>query len=829
MAEFDIDSDGVLRGVRLLDGESEVTLPDDTAPVIREIGAFAFTKDTPVQRLILNDGCERIRNKAFYFCSTLEYVKVGSGLKTIEEFAVAGCNNVSEIEVDGGNTLFSDVNGMLATKDGKTIVLGVNAETVEFGGSETKIGDRAFSFCDKLEEIEIPSTVKEIGRYAFSDCNSLTTVTIPANVYTEDGKTKCIKIGYGAFFGCGGIEKVVVSEGITTLPGLGLYSMPSLIIVKLPNSLESIGAVIGEETFEDSGRRLFFDVPAGWESSHKAIRDLLDGAFGQLKERIPIGFYMPSRDGFPPWPEFYNTSVRAGSDISAALSGATLAWDVHYPDLPLKGYYYNYNHDTGKYSDKANPTDIAENYRIVDGQMVRVDSISLYADYSMVVVLSDVYETVVTSEPATAGGYGTITLASVKDWDKLRTSGYLIPDEITVEDDEGIEKKYRVTVLGPNLFEGGTIGATMEIPWTVKRINKAAFKGHSELKKVKFPDWEPEEGEDGEPKKSQLSTIDAQAFMDTGLEEIDIPSAVRTVRQGAFANCDGLKKVSTRSLLDWMRISFGDVACNPLYKGADLWVVTEEEEETFTDKLEVLNSENLGTTGEIKPYAFAGCGSLKTVDFGNSAVTKIGREAFTANEALATVSIGHGISEIGRAAFSNTAVAEVSVPNEVQVVGEFMFNGCKKLTKVSVDTTVVSESMFSNCGKLEDVTIGEDVEEIGKSAFSASGPEAKSTWNDEEFKYYLVGGMSVKFDGTSVCRTIGDYAFSYSWVASAAPDGGGWMANPIGEFLSLPASLTWIGSYAFRKCNGLYRFPDVWGVSRADNALAECDHLYPES
>lgn len=824
MAEFDIDSNGVLRGVRLLDGETEVTLPDDTAPVIREIGAFAFTKDTPVQRLILNDGCERIRNKAFYFCSTLEYVKVGSGLEAIEEFAVAGCNNISEIEVDGGNTSFSEVNGMLATKDGNTIVLGVNAETVEFGGSETVIGNRAFSFCDKLEEIEIPSTVKEIGRYAFSDCNSLTTVTIPANVYTEDGKTKCIKIGYGAFFGCEKIEKVVVSEGITDLPGLGLYSMPSLVIVKLPNTLERIGAVIGEETFTDSGRMLFFDVPTGWEASHKAIRDLLEGAFGQLKERIPIGFYKPSRDGFPPWPEFYHYDVPAGNEIGGAITSATTAWNLTYPDQPLKGYYYNYNDESGKYSDEANPTDIAENYHIVDGRMQPVDSISLYADYSMVVVLSDVYETVVTAEPSPAGGYGTITLTAVKDWDKLRISGYKIPDEITVEDEEGIEKRYRVTILGPNLFAGGTIGATMEIPWTVKRINKAAFKGHSELKWVKFPDWEPGEGEEGTPKKSQLSTIDAQAFMDTGLAKIEIPSAVRTIKQGAFANCEDLSEVTTRSLLDWLKISFGDVACNPLYKGADMYIVSDENVST---KLETLNLDNLGTTGEIKPYAFAGCGSLTAVDFGNTAVSKIGREAFTATEALSSITFGDGIEEIGRAAFSNCGVERLVVPNTITGVGEFMFNGCKKLSEVSVDTKVISSSMFSNCSVLSEVSIEDNVEEIGESAFAGSGPSSYVDWAPIDRWYILYGGMEIKFSEGSGCKMIGDYAFAKSGVVSAGGQGGV-MSEPRGRTIYSPESLKTIGNYAFEGCDGIYYKDPITrhATSLADNAFENCPHAY---
>ena len=57
----------------------------------------------------------------------------------------------------------------------------------------TSIGDSAFSFCDSLSEIVIPSSVTSIGKYAFSCCDSLSEIVIPSSVTS---------IGDRAFYNC---------------------------------------------------------------------------------------------------------------------------------------------------------------------------------------------------------------------------------------------------------------------------------------------------------------------------------------------------------------------------------------------------------------------------------------------------------------------------------------------------------------------------------------------------------------------------------------------------------------------------------------------------
>ena len=67
---------------------------------------------------------------------------------------------------------------------------GVGYKNINILGNVARIGKWAFSSCNSLTGVTIPSTVTEIGDGAFSSCQILTSVTIPNSVTS---------IGKGAF------------------------------------------------------------------------------------------------------------------------------------------------------------------------------------------------------------------------------------------------------------------------------------------------------------------------------------------------------------------------------------------------------------------------------------------------------------------------------------------------------------------------------------------------------------------------------------------------------------------------------------------------------
>ena len=79
-----------------------------------------------------------------------------------------------------GTVLTISGTGEMANYDGYVPWESVTEVIIENG--VTRIGDYAFSFCDRLTNITIPNSVTNIGEYAFYYCTSLTGITIPNGV-----------------------------------------------------------------------------------------------------------------------------------------------------------------------------------------------------------------------------------------------------------------------------------------------------------------------------------------------------------------------------------------------------------------------------------------------------------------------------------------------------------------------------------------------------------------------------------------------------------------------------------------------------------------------
>lgn len=88
--------------------------------------------------------------------------------------------------VDDGNATYKAVNGLLLTKDGKTLVAGVNGDVV-IPNSVTRIGLGAFFGCTNLTGVTIPYSVEKIDEYAFNGCNNLLDTNSIPGVALVDG------------------------------------------------------------------------------------------------------------------------------------------------------------------------------------------------------------------------------------------------------------------------------------------------------------------------------------------------------------------------------------------------------------------------------------------------------------------------------------------------------------------------------------------------------------------------------------------------------------------------------------------------------------------
>ena len=117
---------------------------------------------------------------AFSGCSGLISVNIGSGVKSIENFAFQNCTGLTSVTI---------------------------------GSGVTSIGRSAFYECSSLTSVTIPNSVTSIGQYAFQNCSILTSVILNSNP----------TIGTDAFTGIADVATVTMN--LTANAAGGAYWM----------------------------------------------------------------------------------------------------------------------------------------------------------------------------------------------------------------------------------------------------------------------------------------------------------------------------------------------------------------------------------------------------------------------------------------------------------------------------------------------------------------------------------------------------------------------------------------------------------------------------
>lgn len=138
-------------------GLCEVVLPEG----ISSISASAFAGCEDLESVVLPKSLVTIGNYAFSDDWALTHISLPKGLVSIGNGAFYG-NQLQEISVDAGNTVYCDVDGVLMDHDKKKLIYYP-------GGRE----DTAYV---------IPDSVTEIGAAAFWECEWLRDLTLSANV-----------------------------------------------------------------------------------------------------------------------------------------------------------------------------------------------------------------------------------------------------------------------------------------------------------------------------------------------------------------------------------------------------------------------------------------------------------------------------------------------------------------------------------------------------------------------------------------------------------------------------------------------------------------------
>lgn len=221
---------------------------------VTTIGTMAFDNCSSLTSIKIPNSVTVIEDYAFYNCSSLTSITIPDSVTTIGNNAFYGCNSLTSFMVDGRNSNYCSINGMICSKDGQTLFCGVNGDvevpnsvitigshafdgcrslrSVDIPDSVVSIENRAFEGCVALSQIIIPEGVKTIGDYAFYNCSSLVTIDMPREIAS---------IGFAAFYNCSSLKSIDIPSGLSFIAGSAFYECASLESVVIPFGVERIG------------------------------------------------------------------------------------------------------------------------------------------------------------------------------------------------------------------------------------------------------------------------------------------------------------------------------------------------------------------------------------------------------------------------------------------------------------------------------------------------------------------------------------------------------------------------------------------------------------
>lgn len=178
------------------------TLNSTTATATVTSGSTLYSGDVVIPSYVTYGGktytVSTIGSRAFYNCKTLSSVSIPSSVNKIHpEAFYYGCNILSKFTVDSQNSWYTDVDGVIYSKDKKQLIrcpIARNGKYIIPDYVEI-ITASAFQYC-KISEVTIPNSVTQIGQMAFYNCNSLESIHIPASVneLAGDALSACMEL-----------------------------------------------------------------------------------------------------------------------------------------------------------------------------------------------------------------------------------------------------------------------------------------------------------------------------------------------------------------------------------------------------------------------------------------------------------------------------------------------------------------------------------------------------------------------------------------------------------------------------------------------------------
>ena len=207
-----------------------------------KIGDYAFYENHKLKEIIIPDTVIAIGVKAFWNSGLSGDVEISQYVEEIGTAAFAVTSGVDNIFVSEENTKYASDDGILYSKDKKTLICYPEGRSFNTGKNTyivpdfvTEIGDYAF-YSILYSKVYLPDTIEIIGDYAFA-VSSITDITL-ANV---------TKIGISAFNGCKELQYVNLGDKLEIMSDCCFLGCKVLKGIYIPDSVKKIGGEVLSE------------------------------------------------------------------------------------------------------------------------------------------------------------------------------------------------------------------------------------------------------------------------------------------------------------------------------------------------------------------------------------------------------------------------------------------------------------------------------------------------------------------------------------------------------------------------------------------------------
>ena len=198
-----------------------------------------------------------------------------------------------------------------------------------------------------------------------------------------------------------------------------------------------------------------------------------------------------------------------------------------------------------------------------------------------------------------------------------------------------------------------------------------------------------------------VTTIGTDAFLGLNITSVTIPDSVTEIGSNAFADCTNLTSVNYAG--DWSNLTIQ--SGNPAVQDA--------------------------ANEQLFDFAF-------TPDNTAVIVNNYKCKGTAADVTIPSRYKGKPVTAINNAAFPNSAVTSVTIPDSITSIPDAAFVNCSKLTNISIPNSVtyIGFSAFSSCTSLKSITLPSSLSTIGNPAFAGcpssmtvTYPGSKTQWD----------------------------------------------------------------------------------------------------